>query len=208
MSRYILLIAFIVGGLGAQGQCLVNSLVINTGYDPVTGLAIAGGANGATPVPDPHWVLSAVSPGVATAIAGTPIPGIIEVTTGSSADVITRVGAWAINPAANPGGWISCVNSNTYNDAGTGTPYNMTLGRTFRMCSDDSIKLDCYIADDNYASSTDIDGTPLSFSQPALALTSVYSTYAHFTQTVFLTAGTHVFHVVVNNFNVFFQIKF
>ena len=182
--------------------CLTNSLVINTGYNPITNTAIAGGTNGGTPVIDPHWYLTAVTPGVATAIASTPIPGLVEVAVGGNANVITGVGAWAVNPAANPGGWISCLNSNTYNTAGTGTiPYNMTLGRQFRTCADDSIKITFYAADDNYISATSIDGIPLGFSQPAIASSTVYSTYAFYTQTVFLPAGTHTFNVVVDDYD-------
>ena len=186
----------------ARSQCLTSSLVINTGYNPITESAITAGTNGGTPVIDPHWYLTAVSPGVATAIAATPIPGLIEVAVAGNANVITRVGAWAANPPADPGGWISCLNSNTYYTAGTGTiPYNMTLGRKFRMCTDDSIKITFYVADDNYVASSNIDGTPLGFSQPAIASTTVYSTYAFYTKTVFLTAGTHTLNFIVADYD-------
>ncbi len=202
MNRYLLLLVFMVFGYGARSQCLTNSLVINTGYDPLTGTAIAGGANGAPAVIDPKWTLTAVSPGVATAIAGTPIIGLVEVVPGANADVVTPVGGWAINPAANPGGWISCLNSNTYYTSGTGTiPYNMTLGREFRMCTDDSIRITFYVANDNYIPATDIDGIPLGFSQPAIASPAFYSSYAFYTQTVFLTAGTHTFNVQVADYD-------
>ncbi len=190
------------GTCSPSSACLTNSLIINTGYNPITTVAIPGGANGAPAVPDPHWTLTAVSPGVAAAIAVTPITGLVEVAPGASADVITNVGAWAVNPAGNPGGWISCLNSNTYYTSGTGTiPYNMTLGRSFRMCSDDSIKITFYVANDNYIPATNIDGVPLGFSQPAIASTTFYSTYAFYTQTVFLTAGTHTFNVEVADYD-------
>ena len=195
-------ISLVTGTCSPSGPCLTNALIINTGYDPITNTAIAGGANGAPAVVDPHWKLTAVSPGVAAAIAATPIAGLVEVVPTGNADVITPVGAWAINPVANPGGWISCLNSNTYYTAGTGTiPYNMKLGRSFRMCSDDSIKISFYVADDNYIPGTDIDGVPLGFSQPAIASSTVYSTYAFYTQTVFLTAGTHTFNVQVADYD-------
>ena len=115
MKKYILFLFFLITGFLVQAQCLTSSLIINTGYNPISGAAIAGGLNGATPVIDPHWIVTAESPGVATAIAGTPIPGLIEVVPGNNANVITPVGgAWVTNPAADPGGWISCLNSNTY----------------------------------------------------------------------------------------------
>ena len=185
----------------ACASCMANSLTINTGYDPISGAAITPGGNGATPVIDPHWILSAVSPAVSSAIAATPIPGLIEVTPANNANVIYPAALWAINPSGIAGGWISCLNSNTYNDGLTGSPYNMTLGRPFRMCTDDSIKLTLYIANDNYISSTDIDGVPLAFSQPAVASYSYLTMFTFFTQTIYLTAGTHTLHVVVNNFN-------
>jgi gliding motility-associated-like protein len=203
MAKYILLFILILSGYQGKTQCLVNSLIINTAYDPVTGLSIPGGANGATPVPDPRWILTAVTPGVGAGIAATPIAGLIPVIPGSSANVILPlVGAWVSNPIANPGGWISCVNSNLYYTDGTGvTVYEMTLGRTFKMCSDDSITLDYYIANDNYCAGTNIDGNPLIFSQPASTVTTNYSMYTHVTQTVYLTAGSHTFNVIIANFN-------
>ena len=184
-------------------SCLTNSLIINTGYDPTTNTAIAGSGNGATPVIDPHWYLTAVSPGVAAAIAVTPIPGLVEVAVGGNANVISAItGSWAANPGPDPGGWISCLNSNTYYTSGTGTiPYNMTLGRKFRTCVDDSIKITFYVANDNYIPSTNIDGTLLGFSQPAIASTAFYSTYAFYTQTVYLAAGTHTLNVTVADYD-------
>ena len=202
MNRYILLLLLFFGGLQASGQCLTNSLIINTGYDPLTGLAIPGGPNGGTPVPDPHWIVTAESPSVAVAIGGT---GLIEVVPGASADIVTTlVGSWTSDPVGTPGGWISCLNSNTYTTDGTGptgTPYNMKLTRPFRNCTDDSIKLDFWIANDNYISSIDVDGMLTTFSQPAVADPANFNSFTHFTQTFFLAAGTHNINVVVNNYN-------
>jgi len=182
--------------------CQVNSLVINTGYDPVSGLAVTGGANGATPVPDPKWKLSAVTPGVASAIAATSLTGLVEVLPGNQADVITQAVGW-LTPSSPLSGWISCLNSNYYYTDGTGvTAYNMTLGRPFKLCSSDSITIDCYIANDNYITSSDMDGVPLLISQPPSILASNYSMYTHFTQTVYLSAGAHTLNITASNFNV------
>jgi len=60
VNKYTLILVFILVSHEVHGQCLVSSLVINTGYNPVTGLAIPGGANGAPAVTDPHWILTAV----------------------------------------------------------------------------------------------------------------------------------------------------
>lgn len=204
MKKYLLVLVFICWSFVINAQCLTSSLVINTGYDPTTGLAITPGTNGGTPVPDPHWVVTTESPGVATAIAlmGT---GLIEVVPLTAADVITSTGGWISDPIGTPGQWISCLNSNFYNTDGTGlggTAYFQKLTRPFTLCSADSIKLDLYIANDNYISGTDMDGTPLLFSQPASTAPGNYSSFTHFTQTVWLTAGTHRFNVVVQNYNV------
>jgi len=197
---FLITIAFLsVYNTHAQ-SCLTNSLIINTGYNPITGTAITPGANGATPVPDPHWTISEISPYVATAITETPITGLIEVIPGNSADVVTKESAWVANPAADPGGWISCLNSNTYWDDATDAVLNMTLSRSFTMCSEDSITLVFYSANDNYISTANIDGTFL-FSQPAAALTATYSTYAYYTTTIFLTAGTHTINIEVVDYN-------
>ncbi len=203
MKKCLFLFAFIITGYPAKTQCLVNSLTINTAYNPVTGFAIPGGANGATPVTDPYWILTAETPTVPTAISLTALPGLIAVIPGNNANIITKVFLWSSNPFGQPGGWISCLNSNYYVTDGTGiTIYEMTLGRPFRVCSDDSIVLDFYIASDNNISSTNIDGIiPLTFSEPALPLLTYFSTFTHFTQTVFLTAGTHTVNIVVNNLN-------
>ncbi len=195
--RYILGFILVFSSSLVQSQCLTNSIVINTGYDPVTGLAIPGGANGATAVPDPHWVVNAIAPSVSAAIlatAGT-IPGIAAAPIGGPARVITPItGAWVANPAGNPGNWISCMNSNTYNDPGTGVVQTMELGRPFRMCSDDSVRINIFIAADNFISAINVDGT-IVFPVPGTG----YSGYSPFSQTVWLTAGTHRLNIVVNN---------
>ncbi len=198
---YLLLMAFVLCINNINAQCLTNSLVINTGYDPLTGLAITAGANGGVPVPDPHWKVTFETPSIATAIFST---GLIEVIPGAQADIITTLGGWINDPFGTPGGWISCLNSNTYTSDGTGpsgTVYYQTLTRPFRMCSDDSIKFDLYIANDNYISATDVDGVPFGFSQPALPTTTNFTAFTHYTQTLFLTAGTHNLNVIVQNYN-------
>ena len=203
MKRYLLLLVLFCWSSVIEAQCLTNSLVINTGYDPTTGLAITPGTNGGTPVPDPHWLVMAESPGVATAIAlmGT---GLIEVVPGNKADIVTIESSWIADPPASPGGWISCLNSNTYTTDGTGptgTAYNMTLRRPFRLCVSDSIKLDIWNSDDNYVSTMDIDGTIIPFSESGTPSAPHFTSFTHIVYTIYLTAGTHNLNVVVNNYN-------
>ncbi len=194
--KYIFSLFFLTIGNLAGAQCLTSSLIINTGYNPVTAAAITPGANGAAAVTDPHWIVTAISAATSAAIAATP-GGYIPVVPGNSADVVVPVGAaWITNPAGNPGAWISCLNSDTYNDQGNGLPLTMTLGRPFRLCSDDSIKITMYVSSDNLTPSADIDGTVIPLP------TTGFSSYTFFTQTVWLTSGTHTIHFVVQNQNV------
>src|ERR1019366_9875461 len=116
MNKYILLFVFIVGVYRINAQCLTNSLVINTGYDPTTGLGITPGVNEGPPVPDPHWKVTYETPSIALTL----IAGDIEVVPGANADIITTLGGWISDPVGTPGGWISCLNSNTYTTDGTG----------------------------------------------------------------------------------------
>ncbi len=202
MKKPILLLLSVIYVHFAMAQCMVGALTINTGFDPVTGSAIAGSINGGTPVIDPHWLVTAITDSVDTAITKTPIAGLIGVVPVSNADVITPVAGWATNPSGIPGGWISCLNSNTYNTNGiTTSVYEMTLSRPFRMCIADSIVLDLYIANDNYVAATNIDGASLPFSQAAAPTVSNYSAFTHFTRTVYLSSGTHTINIVVNNYN-------
>ena len=201
MNKYLFLLAFICSAIGAKSQCLTNSLIINTGYNPITATAVTPGVNGGTPVPDPKWLVSYETPSIATAIA---LTGLIEVVPGFNANVITTLSGWISDPFPTPGGWISCINSNTYNSDGTGpsgTVYSMTLTRPFKMCVADSIKFDLYIANDNYIGATDIDGVPFGFSQPAAPTTTNFTSFTHYTQTVYLSAGIHNFNVFSFNYN-------
>ena len=185
-------------------SCLTNSLVINTGYNSITGMSISGSPEGGTPIPDPHWKLTAVTPSIAAGIAATPISGLVEVTAGNNADILHAPSVVIEYPYSN---WISCVNSDVYVTDGTGPPpagttYSMTLSRCFKTCSADSIKLDMNIADDNYISSMDVDGIVTSFSQPVSMSTTNWSSFAHYITTLWLSGGSHCINIVVQNYNV------
>ncbi len=189
LKHFLLSIISILCLVQSYAQCNVTSIIINTGYDPSTGQALAIGS-ASTPVQDPHWIVASAT----SSIPGAPAPG-------TPAYTIPPVGgSWVTNPASNPGRWINCINTNTYSTDGAGTLYNMTLGRPFRTCYDDSITFTLFIADDNFLSVLDVDGTALSFSQTT-PFSSNYATYASLTQTVWLTAGTHQLNALVNNYN-------
>lgn len=174
----------------AQAQCRVTYLPINTGLNLSYFSASALGS-ASTPSLDQRWkVVSATSSITGAAAAGSP------------AYIIAPVGGWATNPATNPGRWISCLNASSYTTDGAGTAYNMTLGRPFNMCIADSITISLNIANDNYISRIDIDGTiVLGFSQAAGTTSTYYSGYTTFTQTIYLSAGSHVMNVLSHNYN-------
>jgi hypothetical protein len=179
--------------------CCGDSLIINTGYDPYTGLGLPSGVDSSTPVVDPKWIVTSVSPASVTAV--TAMGGFTLVPIGSNANVVPVSPEWVVNPIGHPGNWISHFNGNGYNTPGTygDTIYHATLGRPFVLCANDSIKLDLYLSADNWISATNIDNTiPLSFTQPEYA-TDNLSSFHHFTQTVWLTAGIHILNVKVNN---------
>src|ERR1700761_8730762 len=46
----------------AQGCTCVNSLIINTGYDPCSGTALPPAIPGGPPVEDPKWEITQLSP--------------------------------------------------------------------------------------------------------------------------------------------------
>ncbi|HVX00976.1 MAG TPA: gliding motility-associated C-terminal domain-containing protein [Candidatus Babeliaceae bacterium] len=181
--------------------CLTNTLIVNTGYDPITNTAIAPGTNGGTPITDPHWIISYISPDITTAIASTPPPALTEVTVGNEADVIQKYPLyWTSNPPGDPGGWISCVNSNQYNDNGSSNySFNLTFSRNFRMCSNDSIIITLFLACDDAVTALDVDGISQSFSQPTPPALSNFTGYTSFTRTLYLTAGTHSINISTVN---------
>ncbi len=196
MIRRILCFALLVLiGSNSYAQCLTNTLTVNTGYNPITNTAIAPGTNGGVPVPDALWIITAMSAGTSAAIAGT--GGLTPVVPGNKADVVQPVGgAWVANPAGNPGGWINCVNSNTYTDPANGVPLTITFGRPFRLCTADSVRVTIFVASDNSSPAVNIDGT-MTLPAPATG----FNAYTPYTQTVYLTAGTHTFNIVVSNQN-------
>ncbi len=150
--------------------CLINSLVINTGYDPVVGSTItpevetAGGCYCGTPVTDPHWFVTNATLGIVTE-AGAMFQTVPAF--GSNADVIPTFGSpWTTNPTSQ---WISCLNSNTPYTLGSGTPtaYNTTLTRSFSMGATDNVIITMNTSSDNYITSIDIDGDTLPLTSPS-----------------------------------------
>ena len=190
--------------------CLTDTLVINTGYNPLTGSTVPVGSNGHTPSPDPRWNVYAISTDAATAIS---FAGNTAVAIDSSADVIdgtTVVGGGSPDTGWVAGvnsQWISCQNDVKYRTYDTAS-YTMVLGRPFTLCSDDTITFDLNIAVDNYidTGSIYIDDIshPLSFGEIRAALPTYiqyFGSFTHFTQSVALTSGEHILYFLVENYS-------
>ncbi|NCX95748.1 MAG: hypothetical protein EBX41_04935, partial [Chitinophagia bacterium] len=174
----------------AYSQCLVSYLPLNTGFNPTQYTPLSAGTTSA-PIHDHYWGTDSATSSISGSLVG------------SGAYVIQRYSAWAMAPGTQPSNWLSCVNSNGYTINGNGsTAYNMVLGRSFRLCSADSVRVSLRIANDNYISRIDIDGTTvLSFAQSAGRTAGNYDSFTAFTQVIYLPAGTHRLHIKCHNFN-------
>ena len=174
----------------AQSPCdLTSSIIINTGYDPVSG--------GVIPLMsvDPLWRITDLSadciplcspyvtPGTNDAIAMPPLTGGY---------------AWATDPASQ---WL-CFNTTTGYPGYPTFPannYTMTLTRTFKNCTEDDYIIDMRMANDNSIADMNIDGHHFLFSQPTSNNPSYFMSFMHLHFTVHLGAGTHYFNVKVVN---------
>lgn len=197
--KKLLLILFINIQI-ANAQCLTDSLIINTGYDPVGDSAVTPGYDWMTPVPDPKWLITALSPAADSAINA--MGGLTAVTPGNPADVINSIPTWTVNPPGNPGNWINCFNYSQYNDTGTAA-YYMTLTRPFTLCKADTLFLNFNILADNYIAVANIDDSiKLNMVQPDTNNPVLYNTFTYDTQTVVLTEGLHKINFMVVNYTI------
>ena len=196
--------------------CLTNSLVINPGYDPLTGLAIAGeaGDNG-TAITDPKWIVTGISPDAAGQIAA---QGSTAVSLGGQADIIDAdlsptypAGSWTVNATSSPSSWITAQNAHGYETDNDNTlDLWMILSRPFSMCLSDSVMIDAMIANDNYIVSANIDDT---LNLPDFAVQAAagsnpdehanHEEFQHFVTSagIYLAPGTHKLNIVVQNYN-------
>lgn len=198
----VVLISASAGRLHAQG-CLTNSLVINTGYDPVTNAAIApispnfAAISGHT---DPHWKVTGISGSAMIGITSY-TPGGIPVPTGGDADVVDYVPGWATFSGApgQMGNWINCLNSNYFYSLGGDGPdsYSMTFSRSFYLCGSDSVNIDINIACDNYCSGISIDGNPPYYAQASPGLLIGLTSFLSAPTSMTLSAGWHTINVSV-----------
>jgi trimeric autotransporter adhesin len=191
--------------VGLCDSCCGDSLIISTGYNPLTGTMIAPGTNAGTPVPDPYWIVSTMTPGI---FAGIVRPGNIPVIPGfgagmpsiiNNANVLSTTATYSsiTNPAGWPSRWISCVNDNrgyTTLLPSSGLTYEMTMTRIFDMCAPDSVLINIGVVADNTILSTDIDGVDLSFTGAGST-----TAFTNLTRAVYLGAGRHTLNFVIRN---------
>ena len=184
MKKYIVLLLLNFVYNITDGQCLVNQLVINTGYNPNTNMALPNASN------DPEWTVTA-SPAV---LALNP-----PVTPNSTGIVVPSFGPpWAASTPTTA--WINAYSQNFYitNAAPEGT-YFLTFSREFTTCSDDSITFDLNVACDDYFVNLNVDNiNNISQTLPP-APYSQSMTPNNYTFTLWLPAGTHTLSITVNN---------
>ena len=184
MRKYIYLLMLCVLPLASRSQCLVNSITVNTGYNPITSSVLPTGTH------DPKWSVTGISYACRAICSCAPtfqawvVPPLVD--GGFS---------WATSSSSQ---WISFLDSTGYASNDTAA-YSMELTREFRTCVADSVVLNFQISNDNYISDLDIDGGAILFSQPAVFSITNFTTFTSFTATVYLTPGTHYLNVTVGN---------
>jgi len=175
-----------VYGIKSYGQCtMVNSLTINTGYNPVTNATVGVGQ------PDPNWTVFAYSNAMITdpAIVG-------KVALGANALAITPFPAWINNPNSQ---YISCMAATSFptpaSNNGPLPEYSTTFRRSFRNCMTDSYTFNLNFSDDNFISVVSVDGVQY-YTQ---ANANNFAAFANLIFSVTLAAGTHNIDVTLWN---------
>ncbi len=175
-----------IAGIKSLAQCtMVNTLTVNTGYNPVTNTTVAVGQ------PDPNWIVLSYSNAMISD------PNVVgKVTAGSNALTINPFGSWSTNPAS---GYISCIPANNFpTPASSNGPlpeYSTTFRRSFRNCTTDTYTFNLNFSDDNFISLVWVDGIQY-YTQ---ANTNNFAAFANVTFAVQLAPGTHTIDVTLWN---------
>ena len=151
---FFISLVLLIQKAGAQQPCTsVNSITINTGFNPINNSVIGVGQN------DANWIVTAISPMMQT------IPG---------AGASVGQGAFVIAPYVGSPSWatslnsryISCINTNVFRTPfDPNNAYTMTVTRNFRTCATDTYQFSLNIACDNFITSINVDGGISQFSQ-------------------------------------------
>ncbi len=208
----LILLCLYFNAFSQAGTCLGNTLIINTGYNPVTAAAVTPVVDGTTLTSsntDPHWNASCISAGANYGITSDALTAV-----SGAADVVNTVTGWASFPGTTGeiGNWINNANASYYYTDGTygANGYYTVFTRPFRLCSADDIKININIACDNWCAGIyvdDVSCTPTSTSYfdesvtPGMNASSNYNMFTGVsTISLSLAAGTHNISVLVYNF--------
>ncbi len=155
---FVILICFSISNSSFAQCCLTNTLIINTGYNPMgAGAAVPGGAQAAAPVTDPHWQICYMDPGLLSDITAS---GLTPIVPTAQADVIQPAPGWATFPggAGGPGNWINSFNGYNYIQTTTNN-YSWIVSRSFTLYCDAQVTFNFpNITADNWILDGGIDG--------------------------------------------------
>jgi hypothetical protein len=181
LASVFLLILSTAGLSTAQPCKLTSSIVVNTGYDPGTGLAITVGST------DPAWIVTALSPAQAALTGSVGVSG--------APFAVTAHPAWASPGASSQ--YVSNIAANGYNTNTTSGRYTTTIRRTFKTCLDDQFKFTMRVACDDTILSVRVDGGVPLYANT----TGVWNGNPHVSANgiISLAAGIHTIDVEVAN---------
>jgi gliding motility-associated-like protein len=166
--------------------CTTDTLVINSGYDPVAGTAIAIGI-------DPKWTVSQIS-----------------TLASQGGSIVPPYYAYYLNPAAccqtvptvnSNYAWIRHTPQGTSVPTNIASPYWTVFSRQFELCHSDSVTFILNAASDNWFTDFQLDSAiTLIPNQPTGVVNANYYLPAtSITQTLYLSAGKHTISVKVWN---------
>lgn len=163
-------------------SCLVSSLRVSTGFNPVTtGMTTAGS-------PDPMWDINFLSP------ANAAVPGAYLAT--SDARVITPD---ASKVTAATCRWLSFINANNYPTNPSNT-YHADYIRKFQSCVKDSFRFKVKIGCDDRIREIWIDGTVVYAGQPPAPNMANFIAWTNVNTTISLPPGGHTIVVKTMNY--------
>lgn len=163
----------------------IDSLIINTGYDPVSMAAIPIGQR------DSNWIVTAMS----TAMQNDPLDVCNPMP--SPALVILNTDIVNIPPAPPNSQFISCL-SNRIQSTTVPLSYTMTVERKFTLSTADIININMNISVDNILDQISIDGVPQTLNNLPFGSYS----FVNYNFTVPLTEGYHTISITAQNVTV------
>lgn len=178
----------------AQTCCLTDSLIINTGYDPVGDTAITPTCDGCTPLPDPKWTVSYIAPDLMAAIlTSTYIPTPIS----THADVIPGYSPWW---DSIPGcGWISCMNARGFPIVFDSGNFKCIFQRKFTVVCTTCVNFNLKIAGDNWVQDISVSGIGSIFGPEDSTVNNWADSVVTVTGCTTLPPGSYTISVTLHN---------